>query len=250
MSTVSPVVPAAERQVLAPTGVLRVGLYAGSPTSYLEAGGGMPARGVGYLLGREFARSLAVPFEPVVYPRNAELLKAVGADEVDVVFTNATRERARSIHFCAPLLTLEKGVLVPRGSGARAIGDVTVEGSRVGFSAGSSTAVEFARIYGRPTLVAVASLPEAAVMLANASLDGFATNKAILFQLAEATDGARILEGTWGVEHLALGIPITRAAGLPCLQGFAAWAAQSGCLRDAVALSGLQGAKPYSNDRP
>jgi len=248
MSVVTPAATDAERQALAPTGVLRVGLYSGSPTSYLEAGGGNPVRGVGYLLGRELARSLAVPFEPVVHPRNAELLKAVGADDVDVVFTNATGKRAQYIHFSDALLTLDKGVLVPARSAARAIDDVTVEGRRIGFSAGSSTAAEFGRLYGNPTLVAVESLADAAAMLAASSLDGFATNKAILFQLAEAMGAARILEGAWGVEHLALGIPITRDAGLPYLQRFAAWVAQSGALGDAVARSGLQGVRPYSKD--
>jgi polar amino acid transport system substrate-binding protein len=229
-----------ERHVLSPTGALRVGLYSGSPTSHLAAGEGKPERGVGYLLGRELARWLAVPFEPVIHPRNAELLKAVRSDEVDLVFTNASNERAKYIHFSRPLLALEKSVLVPTESAARTLGDVTSEGSRIGFSAGSSTAVEFGLVYPDASLVAVHSLAEAALMLADAALDGFATNKAILCQVAEAMGGGRILDGAWGVEHLALGIPISRGAGLPCLQRFAAWAEESGVLGDAIARSGLR----------
>jgi polar amino acid transport system substrate-binding protein len=232
-----------DRGVLAPAGALRVGLYSGSPTSYLAAGEGHPDRGVGYLLGRELARVLDIPFEPVVHPRNADLLKAVRSDEVDVVFTNATSERANYIHFSRPLLALEKSVLVTTQSPARTLDDVTAQGCRIGFSAGSSTAVEFGEVYPNVSLVAVQSLPEAAALLADASLEGFATNKAILGQLAQALGGGRILEGAWGVEHLALGLPLTRGAGLPFLQRFAAWAAESGALGEAVAQSELEGVK-------
>jgi len=44
------------RLILAPSGTLRAGLYPGTPTSILpDAGSGEP-RGVGYDLGKEFAR--------------------------------------------------------------------------------------------------------------------------------------------------------------------------------------------------
>ena len=46
------------RLILAPSGVLRAGLYPGTPTSILpDAGSGEP-RGVGYDLGKELARRL------------------------------------------------------------------------------------------------------------------------------------------------------------------------------------------------
>jgi polar amino acid transport system substrate-binding protein len=78
------------RLILAPSGVLRAGLYPGTPTSILpDAGSGEP-RGVGYDLGKELARRLGVPYEPVVFAKNAEVLAAVKSGEVDVAFTNAT----------------------------------------------------------------------------------------------------------------------------------------------------------------
>ena len=65
------------RLILAPSGVLRAGLYPGTPTSILpDAGSGEP-RGVGYDLGKELARRLGVPYEPVVFAKNAEVLAAV-----------------------------------------------------------------------------------------------------------------------------------------------------------------------------
>src|SRR6476660_1196888 len=79
------------RLILAPSGVLRAGLYPGTPTSILpDAGSGAP-RGVGYDLGKALARRLGVPYEPVVFAKNAEVLAAVKTGEVDVAFTMQRR---------------------------------------------------------------------------------------------------------------------------------------------------------------
>src|SRR6476660_9124176 len=79
------------RLILAPSGTWRAGLYQGTPTSILpDAGSGEP-RGVGYDLGKELARRLGVPYEPVVFAKNAEVLAAVKTGEVDVAFTMQRR---------------------------------------------------------------------------------------------------------------------------------------------------------------
>lgn len=38
-------------------------------------------------------------------------------------------------------------------------------------------------------------------------MDAFATNKAILFAMQDTLPGARILDGRWGLEHMAIAIP-------------------------------------------
>ena len=62
-------------------------------------------------------------------------------------------------------------------------------------------------------VVAVPSFKAAIEMLASGKLDAFATNKAVLFQMADTLPGARVLEGRWGTEHLAIAVPQGRAAG-------------------------------------
>ena len=54
------------RQILAPSGALRVALYTGTPTSILPDPKSGGPKGVGYDLGKELAMRLGVPFEPVV----------------------------------------------------------------------------------------------------------------------------------------------------------------------------------------
>src|SRR5688500_452045 len=61
--------PSAEaRQALAPTGKLRVGLQLGSPHNVVRDTVPGEMKGVGFDLGKELARRLEVPFEPVLYP--------------------------------------------------------------------------------------------------------------------------------------------------------------------------------------
>ena len=57
-----------ERQALAPTGKLRVALYAGAPASIVQSAMPQESKGVGFDLGKDLARRIGVPFEPVVYP--------------------------------------------------------------------------------------------------------------------------------------------------------------------------------------
>jgi len=107
---------------------------------------------------------------------------------------------------------------------------------RMGVSTGSSSGTELAARYPRMTLHPVAGLQIVGRMLAAGELDGFASNKAILFELADQ------LPGAWGFEHFALGAPKTRAAGLPFLAGFAHLLQHNGRLAEAVAVSRLRGA--------
>src|SRR5471032_1358557 len=73
------------RQVLAPTGKLRAALYPGTPTSILDPQEREP-RGVGYELGKALASQLGVPYDPVIYPKNADVLEAVKTGGADVAF--------------------------------------------------------------------------------------------------------------------------------------------------------------------
>ena len=56
------------RQALAPTGKLRVGLQLGSPSNVIRDSASGEMKGVGFDLGKELARRIGVPFEPVTVP--------------------------------------------------------------------------------------------------------------------------------------------------------------------------------------
>jgi polar amino acid transport system substrate-binding protein len=90
------------------------------------------------------------------------------------------------------------------------------------------------------TLVAVASPAAAMEMLAAGTLDAYATNKALLNSLAAATQGARNLDGSWGVENLVIAIPRPREQCLAYVNGFVESVKADGLITDAATRAQVQ----------
>src|SRR5687768_2973468 len=123
--------PTEARQALAPTGKLRVGLQLGSPHNVLRDPVSGEVKGVGFDLGRELARRLAVPFEPVMYPSVGALLDAGKSGAWDVAFVGFSPARAQEWDFSALHMHIEFGYLVPSGSAIGTIADVDRSGTRI-----------------------------------------------------------------------------------------------------------------------
>ena len=66
----------------------------------------------------------------------------------------------------------------------------------------------------------------------------YATNKANLFEMSDALPGSRVLDGRWGLEHLAIAIPKGRDAGLAYMGAFAETAKSEGLVAHAAARGG------------
>lgn len=239
-----PLAPAAVRQALAPTGTLRIAVYAGSPTSMVEQAPDAERRGLTVDIGREMARRLGVPATIQVYPRVAEVVAALQRGEADVTITNATADRQNILDFAPPLVALELGLLVPAGAPVSSVEAMDREGARIGVSQGSSSERVLGQRLRSAKLVPQPTLAAAAQALRQRELDAFATNKAILFELASSVPGARVLDGRWGLEHLALGTGKGREAALPWMTEFNAATAAEGPLARAAARAGLRGTAP------
>ena len=225
--------------VLAPTGSLRVALYTGTPTSVLST---TDLRGVGYDLGKELAHRLNVPFQPIVFSKNADVLLAVKEGRADVVFTNASAERAKDMDFTQPYLLIELGYLAREKAPVRALADVDRPGVRVGVTAKSSSEAELSRDLKNAKVVPVETVGIGIRMLLAGTLDLYATNKATLFEMADQLPGSRMLDGSWGDERHALAIPKGRDSALPYVRAFIADAVTSGLVKAAVYRAGLRGA--------
>lgn len=242
----SVVAAAAEvRQALAPTGTLRIAVYPGSPTSMVgadrsTAATGQP-RGLTVELGRELARRLGVPSELVVFDRVAQVVDALHAGQADMTITNATPARAALVDFSAPVVGLELGYLVLPGSPVTAVASVDQPGVRVGVSQGSSSQAALGRQLRQAVLVPAESLAAAATLLQERRIDAFATNKGILFQLADGLPGAQVLPGRWGLESLALAVPPGRRAGAAFVQAFVADPQTQALVQQAAQRAGLRG---------
>lgn len=237
-------VPSADAQAvaaLAPTGTLRIGVYRGSPTSLVLAPRTGEAVGVAHDLGLALGKSLGVRTSIVEFGRVAQVLDALKAGELDFTFTNATESRARDVDFTPPLVRLELGYLVLADSAITSIADVDRPGVRVGVAQGSTSQGTLTRQFRNAVVVPAPSLKAAQDMLRQKTIDAFATNKGILFEMSDALSGARVLDGRWGFEALAIAVPKGREAGLPYLRGFAKAQVSSGQMGELVKRAGLRG---------
>lgn len=232
------------QQSLAPGGTLRVGLYPGTPTSILQDPVSHQTRGVGYDLGAEFARRLGVPFEPVVFAKNAEVLEAVKTGKVDLAFTNASAARAREMDFTRPYLEIELGYLVGPRSSVSTLAAIDRAGIRVGVTEHSSSDTVLSRDLRNAAVVRASTVKAGIAMLSAGEIDAYATNKATLFEMAESLPGAKVLAGRWGVERHAIAMPKGRDQGMPFARRFVDQVTSDGVVQGAIARAGLRGVVP------
>jgi polar amino acid transport system substrate-binding protein len=219
---------------------LRIGVYAGSPTSLVRDAKGNAA-GIAVELGKALAKRLGTGAELVEFDRVAQVVDALAAGKIDVSFMNATPARARLIDFTATLLDIEQGYLVPRGSAIRTIADCDAPGRRVGVTEGSSSQAVLSQSLRAATLVTAASIEAATALVASGRVDAYATNKSILYQMAGQLPGARVLPGAIGLEHMAVAIPKGRGAALSYVKAWTAEAPTQRLVVRAARRAGLRG---------
>ena len=118
--------------------------------------------------------------------------------------------------------------------------EVDGAGVRVGVSEGSTSEATLSRELRRAIVVRTSSLKAATEMLSTGKLDAFATNKATLFEMSQALPGSRVLDGRWGLESFAIGIPKGREAAMPLVRAFVSDAKTNGAVARAVERAGLQ----------
>jgi polar amino acid transport system substrate-binding protein len=231
-----------ERQALVPTGKLRVALYTGAPASIIRGGTPDESKGVGFDLGKELARRIGVPFEPVVYPSPGAIMDGLKAGEWDLAFFGPTPERERVLNFTTPFLVIEHGYLVPAGSPISTIDAVDRPGTRIGAPQGGSVNAFLARTIKNATVIASPSVPAGEEMLKSGKVDVFAANKANLFGLSDKMPGSRVLDGRIGVDDVAIALPKGRETGMAYVRKYVEDAKAEGLIKAAVQRAGLRGA--------
>jgi polar amino acid transport system substrate-binding protein len=150
-----------------------VGLYTGSPTSYIKAEARI-RRAVSVTTwasgsrNARMCRSNPWSFRATTrYSRRQRRATSISC------FTNATPARAQFIDFTPPALEIEKSYLVPASSAIREISAIDRQGVRVGVSRGSSSEGELKQILKNATLLQMPSLDEAGKALSDGRLEAF-----------------------------------------------------------------------------
>ena len=218
-----------------------MGVYLGSPTSWVKDPKTGESVGIAMDLGKELAKRLNVPVQLVEFDRVAQVLEALKVGQVDITFTNATAVRAKDMDFTAPLVKLELGYLVVGSSPLKSVNEIDQAGMRVGVSQGSSSQGVLTQLYKQAKVMPADSLAKAQAMLNAKQIDAFATNKGILFEMSDTLPGSRVLDGRWGLENLAIAIPKGRDIARPYVQNFAKDLESNGFLNKAIQRSGLRG---------
>jgi len=228
---------------LAPTGKLRVGLYPGSPDSLIQSDGPDGNKGMGFEIGRALAKYLNIPFEPIIFPKNGDVLAAAKEGKIDFVFVNATPVRAEFLDFVEPTIFSEQSYLVGPKCEIRSIAEIDRPYMKIGVSGGSTSQAVLPTILKNAMLVPTKSLKETEQMLISGEIDAFATNKGILFELADKIPNTVVLDGAWGLERIAIGIPKGRSTGLPVIAEFSKEILADGLVAEAVKRAGMRGVK-------
>jgi polar amino acid transport system substrate-binding protein len=228
-------------EILAPKGRLRVGAFPGSPLSMARDSKTGEIHGLCIDLGKDMAKRLEVAFEQVNYQRIADVLEGMKAGDVDFTLSNATPARAVDVAFSQTLLSVELGYLIPAISSIVTIADLDKPGIRIGVTQGSTSQGTLPNILPNATVVPAQNSRRTIEMFERRELDVFATNKPTLFEMSDQMPGARVLDGRWGVEHIAIAIPKGRETAMEYLRRFVEEAQTSGLLSQAVARAGLRG---------
>jgi polar amino acid transport system substrate-binding protein len=197
-------------------------------------------KGVGFDLGKEFARRMGVPFEPVVYPKSAALVGSVTSGQWDVTFLTVSARRANDMDFTAPHLEIERGYLIPSGSSISRLADVDQPGIRVAVTEKASSDIFRSRALKNAVLVRASGILGPLEMVKSGRADVFAAGKPTLFEISSQCPGPEfstvVLPPT-----KAMALPKGRDLGMAYARKFVEDAKSEGLVKAAVERAGLRG---------
>ena len=229
------------RQALAPTGKLRVALQLANPLNVIRDSASGEMTGVGFDLGKELARRIGVPFEPVLYPSVGALLDSGKSGAWDVAFVGFSPARAEEWDFTGLHLEVEFGYLIPAGSAISTMADVDRPGIRISVQEKSGPDIFFSRTLKNTETVRASSNPGALEALRSGRADVMGSIKPVLFEMSNQLPGSRVLDGRPGIDPHAMAMPKGRDLGVAYARRFIEDAKSDGLLKTAIERAGLRG---------
>ncbi|EHP43486.1 amino acid ABC transporter substrate-binding protein [Cupriavidus basilensis OR16] len=236
---------AAARQQLAPTGKVRVAISVG-PTANtfratLDPSTNRP-RGVAVDLANALGEKLGAPVELMMYDNYVELLEAARRNAWDVTFLPFDEERTKVMDYGPAYYRFEFTYLVPSGSAIHVQADVDRPGVRIAVAEGSVTARNRQQALKNATLLRFKTLAEVREQVRAGKVDAAAAGRETLAGLAAQVPGARVLEGSFHVEGVAVAVPKNRPAALEFVSDFIETAKATGVVRRAFDNAGFKDA--------
>jgi polar amino acid transport system substrate-binding protein len=230
-----------EKQALAPTGKLRVGFISGSPIHATKDAASGEFKGVAVDLGKELARRIGVPFEPVAYTSVPALIAGAKTGQWDVATMGISTERALLVDFTAPYMEVEFSYLVPKGSPISTQSDVDRRGIRIGVVEKASPDVYLTGTIRSATLVRAPTIAGMVESLRAGRADVLFGTKAGMLSQAEKLAGSRVLEGRSGGENTGMAVPKRRDSSAAYVRQFVESAKSEGLVKAAIERAALRG---------
>jgi len=229
------------RQALAPTGKLRVAFLSAAIYATKDPATG-ELKGVAVDLGRELARRIGVPFEPVIYPSPAAIINSAKSGELDVALMGINPERTAAMDFSAPYMEVEQTYLVRAGVPIATMSDVDKAGVRVGVLEKAGADVHLSGTLKNAMLVRVKAVSELYGLLDSGKADVIAATTTTLLAGAQKRPGSRVLDGRILAEPIGLGVPKGRDAAAAAYVGrFVEAAKAEGLVKSAIERASLRG---------
>jgi polar amino acid transport system substrate-binding protein len=229
------------RQALAPTGKLRVGFLATAPTHASKDPASGELKGPAVDLGREMARRIGVPFEPVAYTSFPPVLAGAKSGEWDIAMMGISSEREQIVDFTAPYMIVEFSYLVPSGASIFTLADIDRPGVRIAVLEKSSPDAYLSHTLRNAALVRLPTLADVMQSLGAGKADVVYAVKASLLSQSEKLPGSRVLEGQFGGEETAIAVPKGRQLAAAYARQFVEDVKSEGLVKSAIERSGLRG---------
>lgn len=229
------------REALAPTGKLRVAFLVTAPTHATKDPASGELKGPAVDLGREMARRIGVPFEPVAYTSFPPILAGAKSGEWDIAMMGMSSERAQNVDFTAPYMIVEFGYLVPNGSSMSTVADVDRPGVRIAVLEKSSPDAYLSRTLRNAAVVRMPTLAETVQALRAGKADAAYGTKAGMLSQSVNLPGSRVLEGQFGGEETAIAVPKGRQVSAAYARQFVEAAKSEGLIKSAIEKAQLRG---------
>lgn len=236
----TPPIPSALLNELAPTGTLRVALnLANFLLINAERVNGEPA-GIAPDIGRELARRLGVPVAFVPYEVPGDLAADAAKGVWDVGLIGADPLRAGEIAFTAAYIEIESTYLVLADSTIHSIEEVDRPGIRIAVADKAAYDMYLRRTLRHATLHRAHGIEGSYRLFIDEKLDVLAGLKPRLVADQAKHPGSRILPGRFTAIQQAIGTPIARSAGAAYLREFAEQI-KTGLVARLIAKHGVRG---------
>lgn len=236
-------VPSPEaRAQLAPTGKLRAAFVVSEPALAAKDPASGELQGLGPDLARALAEGLGVPLQPVVYNTPEFYAESLGSGAWDIGLAARDPSRTNYLDFSASVVLVDNVFLAAPGKTFKDAADLDRPKVLIAVPRNSLSDRFLARTLKHARLIRVEAGPRSAVeALRSHAADAYGDDAQFLSGVAAQVPGSQLVEGTFTVVEMAIGVSRGRPAALAYVNAFVREAKTSGFLQQAIEREGLHG---------